>query len=75
MRIDEKLIRRRRRTQGVMWTVFRGASLINASALGLICLFLAWATFPSHKGKENRVRLSALTVWLWAASFSYIQIS
>lgn len=40
MRIDDKLIRRRRGAQAVMWNVFRSASLINAAALGIICIFL-----------------------------------
>lgn len=40
MRIDDKLIKRRRGAQAVMWNVFRSASLINAAALGLICIFL-----------------------------------
>ena len=47
MRIDEKLLRRRRRTQSVMWTVFRGASLVNAAALGVICLFLFYNGLPA----------------------------
>lgn len=40
MRMDEKLIKRRRGAQAAMWSVFRFASLINAGALGLICIFL-----------------------------------
>lgn len=40
MRIDDKLIKRRRGAQAIMWSVFRSASLINAAALGLICIFL-----------------------------------
>jgi phosphate transport system permease protein len=47
MRIDEKMLKRRRGAQGVMWNVFRGAALVNASALGVICLFLFYNGLPA----------------------------
>ncbi|MFZ5426602.1 MAG: phosphate ABC transporter permease PstA [Thermodesulfobacteriota bacterium] len=40
MKIDSRNSGKRRAAQTVMWSVFRGASLVNAAALGLICLFL-----------------------------------
>jgi len=47
MRIDEKLIKRRKGAQTVMWNVFRGASLVNAAALGVICIFLFYNGLPA----------------------------
>ncbi|WP_243362176.1 phosphate ABC transporter permease PstA [Fundidesulfovibrio terrae] len=47
MRIDEKLLKRRRGAQSVMWNVFRGAALVNAAALGVICLFLFYNGLPA----------------------------
>ncbi|GFK94708.1 Phosphate transport system permease protein PstA 2 [Fundidesulfovibrio magnetotacticus] len=40
MRIDTKHLKRRRQMQSLMWGVFRGSSLVNAAALGIICAFL-----------------------------------
>lgn len=47
MRINDKLLRRRRGAQSVMWNVFRGAALVNAVALGVICLFLFYNGLPA----------------------------
>ena len=47
MQIDEKLVRRRKGAQMVMWGVFRSASLVNAAALGIICVFLVYNGLPA----------------------------
>lgn len=47
MRTDERRLKRRKGTQGLMWGVFRGASLVNAAALGIICGFLVYQGLPA----------------------------
>jgi len=47
MQIDKKQLGRRRAAQSVMWGVFRGASLVNAAALGIICVFLFYHGLPA----------------------------
>jgi len=47
MRRDDKLIKRRRGVQSLMWGVFKGAALVNATALGIICVFLLYNGLPA----------------------------
>lgn len=47
MRRDDKLIKRRRSVQSLMWGVFKGAALVNATALGIICVFLFYNGLPA----------------------------
>ncbi|WP_243311768.1 phosphate ABC transporter permease PstA [Fundidesulfovibrio agrisoli] len=47
MEISSTLVRRRKFAQWSMWNVFRGASLVNAAALGLICAFLVVNGLPA----------------------------
>ena len=47
MEISSRLVQRRKLAQWSMWNVFRGASMVNAAALGIICLFLVVNGLPA----------------------------
>jgi len=47
MDIDLKHIKRRKTIQTGMWGVLRGASLVNAAALGVVCAFLFYHGLPA----------------------------